>query len=311
MIIKIIGSSAGGGFPQWNCNGPQSRAVRRGDAGFASRTQSSIAVSANGRDWAVFNASPDIREQIAATSELQPDPEGPLRASPIKAVVVTNADVDHIAGLLSLREKQAFTLYGARQVLETIAANPIFDVLDAGLVVRRELALGREIQIEGPDGALGLTVEAYAVPGKIPLYLEDANLDPGDYLSESGDAIGLKFSAGNSSQSFHYIPGCAWIEEDLRARLRGARLLLFDGTLFTDAEMPDQGLGPKTGKRMGHVAISGEEGPLARLAGLDIGKRIFIHINNSNPILDERSAARRAVEEAGWEVAFDGMEIRL
>lgn len=311
MIIKIIGSSAGGGFPQWNCNGPQSRAVRRGEAAFSRRTQSSIAVSANGTDWALFNASPDIGEQIAATPALQPGTDGPLRASPIKAVLVTNGDIDHIAGLLTLREKQAFSLYGARPVLETLAANPIFDALDAELVARRELSLGRAIELEGPDGALGLTIEPYAVPGKIPLYLEDVGRNPADFMSDEGDAIGLAITDRETSATAHYIPGCAAIDDQLRARLESAELVLFDGTLFTDTEMPDQGLGPKTGKRMGHISISGADGTLAALDGLDIKRRIFVHINNSNPILDERSSERKTVEDAGWAIGFDGMEISL
>jgi len=311
MIIKVIGSSAGGGFPQWNCNGPQCRAVRRGEAAFASRNQSSIAVSADGRDWVLFNASPDIRQQIAATPALQPHADGALRHSPIKAVVISNGDVDHIAGLLCLREKEPFVLYGAQAVLETIAANPIFDVLDAGLVSRRELPLGQTTAIEGPDGATGLTVEAYAVPGKIPLYLEQEGRDPKEYLSETGDAIGLRISTPGASDALHYIPGCAWIDDTLQARLKGSGVLLFDGTLFTDSEMLDAGLGAKTGGRMGHLPISGPDGILERFAGLDIERRIFIHINNSNPILDERSDARAIVEEAGWQVAYDGMEIEL
>ena len=311
MIIKVIGSSAGGGFPQWNCNGPQSRAVRRGDADFARRTQSSIAVSANGRDWLICNASPDIREQIAATPELQPDPEGTARNSPIKAVLVTNGDIDHIAGLLTLREKQPLVLYGAGPVLDTIKANPIFDVLDAELVSRRPLALGVNTALEGPDGVLGISVEAYPVPGKIPLYLEDAAADPTEFLSETGDAIGLAISADEGGGTLHYIPGCAWVDDALRARLEGAEVLLFDGTVFTDTEMPDQGLGPKTGSRMGHLAISGPKGILASLQNLEINRRIFIHINNSNPILNENSDARRAVEDAGWSVAYDGLEISL
>jgi pyrroloquinoline quinone biosynthesis protein B len=310
MIIKIVGSSAGGGFPQWNCNGPQCRAVRLGEPAFASRNQSSIAVSANGRDWALFNASPDIRQQIAATPALQPRPDGPLRHSPIKAVVVTNADVDHIAGLLCLREKEPLALYGAPAVLSTIAQNPIFDVLDTSLVARRQLALGEKTALEGPDGPLGLTIEAYAVPGKIPLYLEDAGRDPEEFLSETGDAIGLAISAGGD-HLFHYIPGCAWVDDDLRARLKGAELVLFDGTLFNDSEMVDAGLGAKTGKRMGHLSISGANGTLERFADLAVGRRVFVHINNSNPILDESSKARRTVVDAGWDVGYDGMEITL
>ena len=315
MLIKVIGSSAGGGFPQWNCNGPQSRAVRYGEPGFRSRTQSSVAISADGTDWVLLNASPDIREQIAATPELQPRPDGPLRHSPIKAVVVTNADIDHIAGLLTLREKEAFSLYASERSLETINANSVFDALDHDLVPRRLLPLDEAIELRGPSGSLGISMEAFAVPGKTPLYLEEAGKSIEDYVSEEGEAIGLRIWQGSVSESsrpaLYYIPGCAWVDEALRDRLQDAGILLFDGTVFTDSEMPDMGLGVKTGHRMGHLPISGEGGAMAQIDGLAIGRRIFIHINNSNPILDENSAARREVEEAGWGVAFDGMELEL
>jgi pyrroloquinoline quinone biosynthesis protein B len=315
MLIKVIGSSAGGGFPQWNCNGPQSRAVRYGEPGFRSRTQSSLAVSADGTDWVLLNASPDIREQIAATPELQPRRDGPLRHSPIKAVVVTNADIDHIAGLLTLREKEAFSLYASERSLETINANSVFDALDHDLVPRRLLPLDEAVELRGPSGSLGISLEAFAVPGKTPLYLEEAGKSIEDYMSEEGEAIGLRIWQGSVSEgdrpALYYIPGCAWVDEALRDRLQGAGILLFDGTVFTDSEMPDMGLGVKTGHRMGHLPISGEGGVMAQIDGLEIGRRIFIHINNSNPILDENSAARREVEEAGWDVAFDGMELEL
>ena len=315
MLIKVIGSSAGGGFPQWNCNGPQSRAVRYGEPGFRSRTQSSVAVSADGTDWVLLNASPDIREQIAATPGLQPRPDGPLRHSPIKAVVVTNADIDHIAGLLTLREKEAFSLYASERSLATINANSVFDALDHDLVPRRLLPLGESIELRGPAGSIGLSLEAFAVPGKTPLYLEETGKSIEDYISEEGEAIGLRIWQGTVSEgdrpALYYVPGCAWVDESLRDRLRGAGILLFDGTVFTDSEMLDLGLGAKTGNRMGHLAISGEAGTMAQFNGVDIGRRIFIHINNSNPILDENSSARREVEKAGWDVAFDGMELVL
>jgi pyrroloquinoline quinone biosynthesis protein B len=315
MLIKVIGSSAGGGFPQWNCNGPQSRAVRNGEPEFRSRTQSSVAISADGTQWVLLNASPDIGAQIAATPALQPQPDGPLRHSPIKAVVVTNADIDHIAGLLTLREKEAFSLYASQRSLATINANSVFDALDSELVPRRLLPLGEAIELRGPSGSLGLSLEAFAVPGKTPLYLEEAGGKIEDYLSEEGEAIGLRIWAGAVTDgdlpALYYIPGCAWIDEDLRDRVRGSGMLLFDGTVFTDTEMVDQGLGAKTGNRMGHLPISGDDGTLARLEGVDIGRRILIHINNSNPILDENSPARHEVEQAGWDVAFDGMELEL
>lgn len=312
MKLRIIGSAAGGGFPQWNCNYHLSQRVRGDDGGLQSRTQSCLAATADGENWVLFNASPDIREQIAANPVLHPRASGALRNSPIKAVVLTNADVDHIAGLLTLREKQPFNLYASRRVLDAIAANPVFNVLDAELVKRIELPLGSVTTLQGPDGPLGLEIETYVVPGKIALFLEDGS-DPVNYGSEEGDTVGVRIAEPGTptSRQAHYIPGCARVTDELRSRLSDIGCLLFDGTVYTDTEMPDAGVGAKTGQRMGHIAMSGENGAIAALAGLDLGRRIFVHINNTNPVLDPASAERKAVEAAGWHVGFDGQEIQL
>lgn len=312
MIIKILGSAAGGGFPQWNCNGQNSRAVRAGGPGFRAATQSSLALSANrdSGDWVICNASPDIREQINATAELQPPGDGPLRNSPIKAVVLTNADVDHVAGLLSLREGQPFTLYGSERVLNTLSSNSIFDVLDREKVPRRAFVLGQAVDLTGTGAPLGLSMVPFSVPGKIALYLEDADAGS-NFGTEEGDTIGLQFEDPATCRKAFYIPGCADVDAGLAERLKGADLVLFDGTLFTDDEMVSQDLSHKTGRRMGHISMSGPEGSIAALAGLDIKRRVFVHINNSNPVLDAASEARKVVEAAGWEVAYDGMEIEL
>ncbi len=310
MHLKIVGSAAGGGFPQWNCNYRLSRAARAGTAGVEARTQSSLAASADGVAWVLFNASPDIRQQIAATPELQPRADGPLRSSPIGAVVLTNADVDHVAGLLSLRERQPFAIYATEQVLAVLAANPIFNVLDPAIVPRRRLQQGGTLDIADAEGRpTGITVESFAVPGKIALYLETSSRPDADFSSDSGDTIGVRISDGG--RSAYYIPGCAGIDAALRARLAGAACLLFDGTLYTDDEMIVAGVGQKTGRRMGHLSISGERGAMAGLSGLDIGRRVFVHINNTNPVLDTNSPEHAAVRAAGWEIAHDGMEIEL
>lgn len=314
MKIKVIGAAAGGGFPQWNCNAPLSRAVRQNSPGFLARTQSSLAASADGRDWVLFNASPDIREQIAATPELQPRADGPLRNTPIAAVVLTNADVDHIAGLLSLRERQKFTIYATARVLKTLAENTIFRVLNAVDVERRELPISGLTELEGPNGALGLSVETFAVPGKVALFLENET-SGANFGTEEGDTIGARIidagAAGGTGSELYYIPGCATLDDPLRARLRGAGCLLFDGTVFVDTEMHDTGVGEKTGARMGHMAMSGPDGSVAGLAPLDIKRKVFVHINNTNPVLEPGSEAEAFVTEAGWEIGFDGMEIEL
>lgn len=260
----------------------------------------------------MFNASPDLRQQIDANPPLQPRPDGPLRHTPIAAVVLTNADVDHVAGLLSLRERERFSLYATARILKVLAENPIFRVLDPELVVRRELPLGGTLEIEGPEAPLGLLVETFAVPGKVALFLEDRSAAATNFGAAGGDTIGVRIAAaGDGGKGLFYIPGCAAVDEALRARLGGASCLLFDGTLYTDAEMKETGVGEKTGARMGHMAISGPEGSLQALAGIDIARRIYVHINNTNPILAPGSEQERAVTSAGWEIARDGMEIRL
>ena len=310
MIIKVLGSAAGGGFPQWNCNGTHSARVRAGADGYKARLQSSLAVSADGVSWALLNASPDIRQQINETPELQPAKSGGLRNSPIKAVVVTNADVDHITGLVGLREGQPFSIYGSDRVLATLKANSIFEVLAADKVRRIAFELDKPTRLEGAGVDLGLTVEAFAVPGKIALFLEKGAEDT-NFGSREGDTIGLKVSDPKTGKSFFYMPGVAEVDPPLAKRIRGAELIFFDGTLFVDDEMISQGLLNKTGKRMGHISVSGPDGSIAALSPLDVKRRIYVHINNSNPILDEKSEARKVVEAAGWEVGFDGMEVRL
>ena len=259
----------------------------------------------------MFNASPDLRQQIAAAPQLQPEPEGPLRHSPIEAVVLTNADVDHIAGLINLREREPFSLYATDRVLTTLAANSIFNVLAPDLVPRRPLPFNRPIALEGPDGTLGLTIEAFPVPGKIALFLE--NPDAADFGSAEGDTIGLRIAASGAGQgqALYYVPGCARVDGALLDRIEGAGCLLFDGTVFTDSEMQEAGVGTKTGARMGHIAISGQAGSAEAFRHLRVGRKAYVHINTTNPILEPGSEAERQVKAAGWEVAFDGMEIDL
>lgn len=307
MIIKVLGSAAGGGLPQWNCNCRNCADVRHGVAEVEPRTQSSLAVSADGQSWVLLDASPDLRQQIAATPALNPRPEDPARTSPIKAVVLTSADVDHIAGLLNIRERQSFSLYADPRVLSALASNPIFGVLAAGCVERIPIAHGLPFE---PAGCPGLAIEAFPVPGKVALYLEDEQAGP-NLGTAAGDVVGLKITDAQSGRFACYVPGCAAIDDRLIQSISGAAALLFDGTLYTDDEMIRQGLSQKTGRRMGHMSMSGADGSVAALSRPDAGRRIFIHINNSNPVLRKGSSERAWVEAAGWEIAFDGMEITL
>jgi pyrroloquinoline quinone biosynthesis protein B len=288
--------------------------VRQGRDGFLARTQSSIAVSADDERWVIFNASPDLRQQIAAAPALQPRADGPLRNSPVEAVVLTNADVDHIAGLINLRESEPFTLYAADRVLTTLAANSIFNILNPAVVPRRSLPFNRPVELIGPDGRLGIVIEAFPVPGKIALFLEDTAKADQNFGTADGDTIGLRIAAHGAGQdkACYYIPGCARVDGALIDRVEGAGLLLFDGTVFTDNEMQETGVGTKTGARMGHIAISGPDGSLAAFGLLRrCARKIYVHINTTNPILAPGSEAERQVHAAGWEVAFDGMEIGL
>ena len=306
----VLGAAAGGGFPQWNSAGPGCRRALAGDPAAPARSQASLAVSADGERWVLLNASPDLRQQIIATPALHPRPApGAIRHSPIAAVVLTGAEVDTIAGLLTLRERHAFALYGAPPALDVLAVNPIFQAVNPAIVPRRPLPLDAPLPLQDAGGApLGLSVEAFAVPGKVPLFLEDASgADPG--RAEAGETIGLRIAAG--PRALFFIPGCAALPPALAARLEGADCVLFDGTLWRDDEMLRAGAGPKTGARMGHMSIDGPEGVIAAFARLGVRRRILIHINNTNPVLLADSPERAAAVAAGWEVAEDGMEVTL
>ncbi|KGJ09372.1 pyrroloquinoline quinone biosynthesis protein PqqB [Paracoccus versutus] len=294
MRIVILGSGAGGGVPQWNCGCRNCEAARAGR--IPAMSQSGIAVSANGRDWALVNASPDLRQQLAATPALRP---GGLRGSPIRSVLVTNGDIDHVAGLLTLREGQGFDLFATPAIHDVLAANPMLAALDPRLVARRPVALE-----QGFDLAPGLVARLFAVPGKVPLYLEGERVET-ELMGEQ--TVGVELAAGG--RRVFYIPGCASVPGWLRDRIAGADALLFDGTLWTDDEMLRAGLGAKTGRRMGHVPVSGPGGSLEALRDLALGARIYVHLNNSNPLVDPASPERAQAQAAGWQVGHDGMEI--
>ncbi len=311
MHIRVLGAAAGGGFPQWNCNHPNSRLARSSDASAFSRTQSSIAVSSDGERWFLFNASPDLRQQIAENSVLQPTLDDPLRYSPIAGVLLTNADVDHVAGLLNLRESQPLALYATERVLGVLSDNTIFNVLNPKFVDRRPLSLGKSEVLRDKEGVgSGIEVTPFAVPGKVALWLEDESKGPG-FGSVEEDTIALHVRAKGDEAAFIYMPACAMVDDGVRERVRGARLILFDGTLWADDEMIRDDVGIKTGKRMGHMSISGPDGSLRVFEDLGVERRVFIHLNTTNPALAEDSPERGEIQAAGWEIAYDGMEIEL
>ena len=224
---------------------------------------------------------------------------------------MTNADVDHVAGLLNLRESQAFAIYGTRRVLEVLQANTIFNVLNPEFVDRRPLVLDEACALadQGREG-LGITITPFAVPGKVALWLEDETKGA-DFGTVEEDTIALEVTAADSGRTFFYMPACARMTTDLADRLRGADLVFFDGTLWVDDEMIRDGVGVKTGQRMGHMSVSGEAGTMASLRELGIARKVFIHINTTNPILIADTPERRQVEAAGWEVAYDGLSVEI
>ncbi|MFG1304710.1 pyrroloquinoline quinone biosynthesis protein PqqB [Xanthobacter autotrophicus] len=297
MKLHVLGSGAGGGVPQWNCRCPICERVRAGDPRVRARTQSSIAVTLDGARFLLVNASPDIRQQMALMGELHP--RRGLRHTPLAAVLVTNADVDHVAGLLSLREAEPFVLYASAETRRALTANKVFDVVSPRLVTRRTITL------DAPFEPLpGLLVTAFAVPGKVALWQEESEPVLG---AATGATVGLIL--GGAGRRVAYVPGCAAVTDEVRERLSGSDVLLFDGTVYADDDMIRAGVGTKTGRRMGHVPMAGTEGSMARLADVALKRRIFIHINNTNPVLAEDSPEHHEVHAAGWEVAHDLMEV--
>jgi pyrroloquinoline quinone biosynthesis protein B len=299
MKVIVLGAAAGGGHPQWNCHTPASRRAWQQAAGAERRSQASIAVSVDEQHWLLVNASPDFRQQILATPALWPQRE--LRHSPIGAVILTSGEIDHIAGLLSMRESQHFDLYASTRVLDLLAQNPIFDAVNPDYVPRHPFALGQPLSV------LGLQLTPFSVPGKVPLFMESRS--GGDLTGSAEETLGLMIDDGR--QRFFYIPGCARMTDSLRQRLRGAALVFFDGTLWRDDELVAAGVSSKTGQRMGHMNIDGAEGTLAAFAPLEVARKVFIHINTTNPVLDANSPERAQADALGWEVARDGMEIVL
>ncbi len=295
MKFLVLGASAGGGLPQWNCGCRNCVDARKG--AIPPSGQSSLAVSVDDARWAILNASPDLRQQMQDNPALHPRA---LRDTPVGAVLLTNGDIDHIAGLLSLREQTPFSMFATGDILDLLADNRIFDALNPEKVARHKIGLNTDF-----DLLPGLTARLFAVPGKVPLFMEGDTVKT-DLIGEQ--TVGVRMEG--AGKVAYYIPGCADITDDLLAQIGDADQLFFDGTLWDDDEMIRTGTGIKTGRRMGHVPVSGPEGSIAGLAGITAAKT-YIHINNTNPILQPDSAERAFVLEAGWTIAADGQEIAL
>ena len=266
MQIKVLGAAAGGGFPQWNCRCENCRRARLGDPAVKPRTQASLAVSADGRRWVLLNASPDLPEQLRATPQLHPGDDAAMRGSPIASVILSGGDIDCIAGLLSLREGHAFNIYAPPFVEGILRANQVFSVLDKRHVKFQALTEGRAVELKDAAGEpLGLGVETFAVPGKIPLYQEDGRDLP--ELVNAQAVVGLRVW-DDAGRTLFFVPGCARVTPEIRAPFRGGGCRCFSmATLWRDDEMIVAGVGTKTGARMGHVSLSGSDGSLAAFAG--------------------------------------------
>jgi pyrroloquinoline quinone biosynthesis protein B len=308
LRVVILGAAAGGGVPQWNCGCPVCRTARDGHSELQ-RTQASIAVSADGAHWFLINASPDLRQQLIATPQLHPA-AGRLRHSPIAGVILTNGEVDAVAGLLSMREGSPFTVYAHPKVLAILKSNSIFNVLDEKNVRRRPIEVNQAFELALPDGSpSGIEILPFAVPGKSAWYLEGKVHPAGN--DGAGDTLGLRIVDKATGKQLYFLAACAGVTDELKSRLLGAAAVFFDGTVWRDDELIAAGLGSKTGQGMGHIAMSGERGAIESLAKLDIGRKMFLHINNSNPVLLRDSAERRMAEGAGWQIPADGTEITL
>jgi|TARA_B100001750_G_scaffold183851_1_gene152666 pyrroloquinoline quinone biosynthesis protein B len=311
LKVLVLGSGAGGGSPQWNCNADVSRSVRTGQPGTSRRTQSSIAVSVDESNWFLFNASPDLGSQIQNNRQLHPDPSYGLRHSPILGTVLTNGDVDHVAGLLTVRESYPLAIYATQRVQSVLEQNAIFNVLNPKFVDRRKLSLDQRIELRTKNKkSTGLFIEPFSVPGKVALWLEDEKAGK-NFGTVEEDTIAVKISSTDKEEFFYYIPACANMTKELARKIKGSPLVFFDGTLWRDDEMVINKVGYKTGKRMGHMSNSGPGGTIAAFKNLDVKRKIFIHINTTNPILIDGSEERKFAEKAGWEVSYDGMEVIL
>ena len=308
LRVVVLGAAAGGGVPQWNCGCTVCRKARNEHPELRS-TQASVAISADGDHWFLINASPDLRQQLIATSPLHPK-AGTLRHSPISGVILTNGEVDAVAGLLSMREGSPFTIYAHERVLAILRSNSIFNVLNEKNVPRQPIEVDKAFEPTLPDGSpSGIEILPFAVTGKSAWYLEGKAHPAGN--DGDGDTLGLRIADRASGKYLYFLAACAGVTNDLRSRLAGAAAVFFDGTVWRDDELIAAGLGNKTGQGMGHIAMSGDTGAIAALADIDIGRKMFLHINNSNPVLLCDSAERKAAEHAGWQIPTDGTEIVL
>ena len=310
MQVRILGSAAGGGFPQWNCACPNCRALRAGTFQGKARSQTQVAVSADGEHWFLLGASPDLRSQIESTPKLHPRPDS-TRHSPIQGAVLLNADIDHVLGLLLLRELQPLNAYATLSVRRILTEdNSMFAMLQriSPQLTWTEFAVDQDFHLLTVSGAdSGLVCRALSLGRHYPAYVSQSRQQQ---LSRREASLGLIVESPSGNR-LAYMPAVPQIDDVLLKELDSADVLLFDGTFWSDDELIRiQGSG-QTAQEMGHVAVSSDEGSMAKLAQLRHPRKIYIHVNNTNPMLDEASEEHRQVRDAVWEIAEDGWQFEL
>ncbi|HZC24190.1 MAG TPA: pyrroloquinoline quinone biosynthesis protein PqqB [Candidatus Binatia bacterium] len=313
MQVKILGSAAGGGFPQWNCACPNCRGLRAGTFPGKARTQAQLAISADGRDWFLLGASPDLRAQIEAAPELHPLVSAggdEIRQSPIAGAVLLNADIDHVLGLLLLRELQPLAVHATNSVHSILTKdNSMFAMLQRmpGQVKWNEFKPGEHFSLLRLAGDSGLRCRALSLGTHFPAYVTAPRRPK---LSPLESSLGLIVESP-SGKRLAYMPAVASINDSLLHQLESCNVLFFDGTFWSDDELIRMQASGQTAQQMGHMTVSGSEGSLSKLGQLQRPRRIYIHINNTNPMLNEGGPEYRQVREAGWEIAEDGWQFEL
>jgi len=308
MQIRIPGSAAGGGFPQWNCACANCSAVRAGTFAGKPRAQAQVAVSRDGESWFLLGASPDLRMQIEATVELQP--KAGVRRSPISGVALSSADLDHVLGLLLLRELQPLRVFGTASVLQILQEdNTFFGMLNRvpRQVEWSAIVPGTRFELSTADGRTsGIAVTAITLGTRYPAYVA-----PTRARQLHGDEAVTGFIVECGGKRLAYLPAVGGIDEALIGRLDGVDVVLFDGTFWSEDELIRVESSGATARQMGHIPVGGRDGSLRQLANLRARKKIYIHINNTNPMLNEAGAEYREVRDAGWEIAEDGWRFTL
>lgn len=304
MFVHVLGSGAGGGFPQWNCNCANCKGVREGTIKTSPRTQSSIAVSANGTDWILFNTSPDIKKQLDDFPALQPARE--VRDTAITAIVITDAQIDHVTGMLTLREhNKPWEVYTTKAVYEDLTTGfPVFNILGHFRGINHHEIATDQSSFTIPT-AEGLVFTAVPLKSEAPPY------SPHRHNTVPGDNVGIKIEDTRTGKNLFYAPGLGVAEPHVLEYMEKADTVLVDGTVWTDDEMSNEGISDKRAQEMGHLDQSSEGGIMSLLNAMEKPRKILIHINNTNPILNEESEQRQILNKAGIEVAYDGMDIEL